>query len=307
LLAAKLSVKLASSPLGICATSSYFYSIESHIQTFGCFVNASLAAFLPASIETAQRLLNSWSDSPEWGISISQTSGYSSQSTFFDLLTLKPKQVKAPMKITSKQITVAALLIGVMFSAAHAGPGANPYASFEKERQAYAAQSQSASMKISANVEVGFNPEDSGQALMVKPIESAKSEIYILAGEFTNSKVTDALQSALKRGVKVSMIVDGVTNKGDTHDELAKLVDSGATVLVSNTQPTLNDRTIIADGETVAIGSFSFVSNSMFPNKRPVESITLVTSAPDLAAAHLKHWNTLVSGPQGNKTIAFAK
>ena len=103
------------------------------------------------------------------------------------------------------------------------------------------------------------------------------------------------------------MIIDAATNKGDTHEALSALAASGATVLVSNTQPVLNDRTIIVDGDTVAIGSFSFISSTMFPNKRPVESITLFTGAPDLAAAHLQHWNTLVSGVQGNKTIAFVK
>ncbi|WP_457825223.1 phospholipase D-like domain-containing protein, partial [Staphylococcus aureus] len=62
-----------------------------------------------------------------------------------------------------------------------------------------------------AIVEVGFSPEGSAEALVLKTIDSARKQIRMMAYAFTSPKVVKAMLAAHKRGVDVKLLVDAKT------------------------------------------------------------------------------------------------
>jgi phosphatidylserine/phosphatidylglycerophosphate/cardiolipin synthase-like enzyme len=63
-------------------------------------------------------------------------------------------------------------------------------------------------MPAAGTIEVAFSPNEGGEALVVKVIDSAKTELRVLSYSFTSAPVTSALLRAKKRGVDVRLEVD---------------------------------------------------------------------------------------------------
>jgi PLD-like domain len=68
--------------------------------------------------------------------------------------------------------------------------------------------SHAVSLPATGTIEVAFSPKEGAEELIVRVIDSAQSEIKMLAYSFTSSPVVAALLRAHKRGVKVSLVAD---------------------------------------------------------------------------------------------------
>ena len=66
-----------------------------------------------------------------------------------------------------------------------------------------------------ASVEVGFSPDGSGEALVLRAINSARQSVRLAAYAFTARPVVRALIDARKRGVDVAVVVDYKNNLSD--------------------------------------------------------------------------------------------
>lgn len=215
------------------------------------------------------------------------------------------------MKTLLKSLICLAVMTGAALPAVYAQMWNPDYVvpiKSAEQLKLYRAEGDPIGVKASTTVEVAFNPESSKMDLILKTIESAKTDIHIMAGEFSASTYTKALRAAMKRGVRVDLIVDATSAKEhDTYSELSDLVDAGAAVLVSSAQKSQTDRVIVVDKKTVALGGFDFDAAKLVPVTRKVESVTVLWDAPEVAAAHLLHRDILVFGVSGNKTYAFKK
>ena len=69
-------------------------------------------------------------------------------------------------------------------------------------------------------IEVAFSPNEGSERLVLKVIDSAKSEIKMLAYSFTSTPVVKALVQAKKKGVIVSLVVDHKGNKAQNLERL---------------------------------------------------------------------------------------
>jgi len=67
-------------------------------------------------------------------------------------------------------------------------------------------------LPAAGTLEVAFSPNEGSEALVAKVIDSAKSELRVLAYSFTSAPVTAALLRAKKRGVDVRAVVDHKSN-----------------------------------------------------------------------------------------------
>src|SRR6218665_4091584 len=70
----------------------------------------------------------------------------------------------------------------------------------------------SASAGTDAGIEVGFSPDGSGEALVLRPISSARQSIRLAAYSFTAAPVARALVDPKKRGVDVAVVGDYKNN-----------------------------------------------------------------------------------------------
>jgi phosphatidylserine/phosphatidylglycerophosphate/cardiolipin synthase-like enzyme len=95
-------------------------------------------------------------------------------------------------------------------------------------------------------IEVGFSPRDGGETLVLKVIDSARSEIRLMAYSFTSAPIVTALLNARRRGVNVALIVDAKENlqedrSGRARHALSALVNAGCSVRTISIYPIMHD------------------------------------------------------------------
>jgi phosphatidylserine/phosphatidylglycerophosphate/cardiolipin synthase-like enzyme len=142
-------------------------------------------------------------------------------------------------------------------------------------------------------IEVGFSPEGTGEALVIKTINSARSQIRVLAYSFTSANVTRALLAAKHRGVNVAVVADYKNNvlqdkSGKARAALSALVNAGVPVRLVSKYPIFHDKTVVADSRTVETGSFNYSEAAAHKNS---ENVLVLWGNPQVASTYLKHWN----------------
>ncbi len=142
-----------------------------------------------------------------------------------------------------------------------------------------------------AEVSVGFSPEGSGEALVLKTIASAQRAIRVSAYSFTSAPVVKALVAAKRRGVDVMVLVDEKANtQGNAYGRhaLNALVDAGIPVRTIDVYPIYHDKTIVAD-DSVETGSFNYSRAAAQENS---ENVIVLWHDPALADVYLQHWRS---------------
>jgi phosphatidylserine/phosphatidylglycerophosphate/cardiolipin synthase-like enzyme len=112
-----------------------------------------------------------------------------------------------------------------------------------------------------------FSPGGGIERQIVSLIDSAITSIEMAAHDFTNVFIGKALVEAVKRGVKVSVVLDRtetIAKQAEVHDALEK---AGADVrLISPPKGLMHDKYIIVDGSTVEWGSYNYTEPSETAN-----------------------------------------
>jgi phosphatidylserine/phosphatidylglycerophosphate/cardiolipin synthase-like enzyme len=183
--------------------------------------------------------------------------------------------------------TVAALII--------AGVALSPAVEARKSKSALqqavdAYQStNSTTLPAAGTIEVAFSPNEGSEHLVVKVIDSAKSELDLLSYSFTSVAVVEALVRARHRGVTVRLVADAKDNlKADkARAALGALVNAGADVRTIRVYPIHHDKVIIADRQSVELGSFNYSDAAAHKNS---ENVLVNWGNPKLAEVYLKHF-----------------
>lgn len=186
--------------------------------------------------------------------------------------------------------TIAAFII--------AGAALSPVAQARKSKsivdQAVEAYQSTNSTTVPAagSIEVAFSPNEGSEHLVVKVIDSAKSELDLLSYSFTSVPVVEALVRARHRGVKVTLVADYKDNvsadrSGKARAALGALVNAGADVRTIIVYAIHHDKVIIADRQTVELGSFNYSDAAAHKNS---ENVLVNWGNPKLAEVYLKHF-----------------
>lgn len=141
------------------------------------------------------------------------------------------------------------------------------------------------------DVGVHFSPNGGCTEEIVEQLDRAKSDVLVLAYQFTSEPIAKALIAAEKRGVDVHIICDRTQQK-DKDSWLPQLKRAGADCYIDSAHAIQHNKVIVIDGETVITGSFNFSGSA---EKRNAENLLTIHSE-DLAkqyhenfAKHLKH------------------
>ena len=142
------------------------------------------------------------------------------------------------------------------------------------------------------SLEVAFSPNEGGEALITKVIDSARSEIKVMAYSFTSAVITEALLVARKRGVLVALVVDHKNNinqdsSGKARAALSALAVAGCDVRTISRYPIAHDKVIVVDRQHVQMGSFNY---SQAAAKKNSENVLVNWSNPKLAQVYLQHF-----------------
>lgn len=152
--------------------------------------------------------------------------------------------------------------------------------------------STSAQIPATGSLEVAFSPDEGSEALVVKVIDAARGKLQMLAYSFTSASVTQALLRAKKRGVGISLIVDYKSNvaedrSGKARAALSALASSGVDVRTIKVYAIHHDKVIIADGETVELGSYNYSDAAAHRNS---ENVLVNWNNPRLAVVYAAHF-----------------
>lgn len=142
------------------------------------------------------------------------------------------------------------------------------------------------------SIEVGFSPKGGAEALVLRVIDSAKSDIKALSYSFTSPRVVAALLRASKRGVAVSLVADYKNNtvddrSGKARAALSALAEAGCDVRVISVYPIHHDKVLIVDRQTVELGSFNYSDAAARVNS---ENVLVNWNNPALAKVYLEHF-----------------
>lgn len=140
-------------------------------------------------------------------------------------------------------------------------------------------------------VSVGFSPEGSAEALVLRVIASARRAIRMSAYDLTSAPIVQALIAAQRRGVSVEVIADAKANtEGRAYGEhaLALLQNAGIPVRTISVYAINHDKVIIAD-DSIETGSFNYSRAAARENS---ENVVVLWDDPALAHVYLQHWRS---------------
>lgn len=152
--------------------------------------------------------------------------------------------------------------------------------------------SPSIQVPAAGSIEVAFSPHEGSEQLVIKVVDSAKSQLRILAYSFTSVSLVNALLRAKKRGVDIQLVADEKNNvqddrSGKARAALSALVNAGIAVRTINTYPIHHDKVIVADRETVELGSFNYSDAAA---RRNSENVLVNWRNPKLAEVYTRHF-----------------
>jgi phospholipase D len=143
-----------------------------------------------------------------------------------------------------------------------------------------------------AMVNVCFSPQKDCLAEIVDRIVNAKSTITVQAYSIDSKKVIEALKIAHKRGVTVSVFIDGKKfhHEKMMRKQVSKLVDKNIPVWLSKKSRKVHNKIIIIDKDLVITGSANYTKNeSQFSDN------ILFISDKNIASAYIKNWHLQVA------------
>lgn len=154
------------------------------------------------------------------------------------------------------------------------------------------AEPGSSTVPAVGQVEVAFSPNEGAEALVLKTIGSARSEIRMLTYSFTSAPVVRALLDARHRGVSIQIVVDHKNNvsedrSGKASAAMGALVAAGVQVRSVSTYAIHHDKVVIADRAHVQTGSFNYSAAAAKSNS---ENVIVMWNNPQLANVYLAHW-----------------
>ena len=158
-------------------------------------------------------------------------------------------------------------------------------------------EKSSITVPATGTIEVAFSPNEGAEALVVKVIDSARTEIRMMSYSFTRLVVVKALLNARHRGVDVKLVANWEGNASKNKDgswkspksiaAMSSLVTAGADVRTIDEYAIAHDKVIVVDGATVETGSFNYSASAANRNS---ENVLVNWNNPALAKVYLEHF-----------------
>lgn len=138
--------------------------------------------------------------------------------------------------------------------------------------------------------ETAFSPSGGAQELVLKAINSCRSELRLAAYSLTSKDVADALIAAHKRRADVKVVADKRGNANDEVSVVDDLIRAGIPARYNGRYPIHHHKFIICDGWVVQTGSFNYSKSA---HTRNAENVDVDWRAPGRYRAYRERWQKL--------------
>jgi phosphatidylserine/phosphatidylglycerophosphate/cardiolipin synthase-like enzyme len=130
-----------------------------------------------------------------------------------------------------------------------------------------------------------FTPPEDCTALIRRELAAAERQVLVQAYSFTSAPIADALVAARRRGVEVTVLLDGDSAEGPA-SVLPGLTRGGVRVLLDDPPGIAHNKVMVIDGARVITGSFNFTRAA---EERNTENLLVLRDAA-IAAAYVANW-----------------
>jgi phosphatidylserine/phosphatidylglycerophosphate/cardiolipin synthase-like enzyme len=139
-----------------------------------------------------------------------------------------------------------------------------------------------------------FSPKGGTSNELARLIKAAKKEIVVAAYAFSSKYLGQALSAALKRGVKIRVLLDrDNARKAYSIDEW--LAGEGIDVrFIEMKRGNMHHKLMIIDGKLLMTGSYNFTNESEFRNHEAAIFTNNQTLLQSFAAEFERLWNLAV-------------
>lgn len=147
---------------------------------------------------------------------------------------------------------------------------------------------------------VYFTPPAGVARDIIRHIDAAKKTIQMQAYSFTDTKISEALVRAQRRGVLVQVVQDskaGVHNK----ETIRQLLQAGIEVRQDKVHMVAHNKVIVIDDEVVITGSYNYTYGADKNNAENAIALKSVKLAEKYSANWKKHWAESVPVPDAKK------
>lgn len=135
---------------------------------------------------------------------------------------------------------------------------------------------------------------------VVETIKQARVTLDIVAFEWNNVAIHEAVLAAHQRGVRVRMAVDNEHTVEDDDSTLQALIDAGIPVVFDNRSALMHNKFMIIDGFIVLTGSTNFTMNDVYRNNNNI----LILRSRRAAEVYQAEFNEMfvegIFGPRGS-------
>jgi phosphatidylserine/phosphatidylglycerophosphate/cardiolipin synthase-like enzyme len=163
-------------------------------------------------------------------------------------------------------------------------------ASFALAVPAHGFESSNA-IRATGTIEYAFTPGDDAVGLVVRTIDTAKSQVLMQAFSFTHRDIADALIRAHRRGLDVQIIADREQTDSFESAAMQSLIDARVPVFMDADHSAAHNKVIIIDHNAkepaLITGSFNF---TFAAQNRNAENVLVFRANPDLTKAFFENW-----------------
>jgi len=146
-------------------------------------------------------------------------------------------------------------------------------------------------IQATGTIEYAFTPGDDAAGLIVRTIDSARSQVLVQAFSFTHREIADALIRAYRRGLDVQIIADREQIESMESAAMRSLLDADLPVFMDAEHSSAHNKVIVIDRDSkqtaLVTGSFNFTFAAQYRN---AENVLVLRGNPDLTRAFSANW-----------------
>lgn len=156
---------------------------------------------------------------------------------------------------------------------------------------ALAPAAAASTLPAQGRVSAYFSPADEPQKILQALIEQAQQEIYLQAYVFTSRPLARALAAAVRRGVRVRVLLDGKMHRRG-NKAVQAMLEQGVELMAQHDFAAAHNKVLLIDPDsarrcTVVTGSYNFTWSA---EHRNAENILVVEAHCELVRRYLENW-----------------
>ncbi len=133
---------------------------------------------------------------------------------------------------------------------------------------------------------VYFSPNGGATEAIIGEIHAAKHEIQVQAYSFTSAPIANALTAALKRGVRIEIILDK-SQRREKYTAADFVSHAGIPTYIDDRHAIAHNKIIIIDKRVLITGSFNFTKAA---EEKNAENLLVITGNRELVEKYLQNF-----------------